>query len=45
MSIMIAQLKRLIGEIVHRDYRGFVLHPLRADELRRRAWRVLDAFR
>ena len=42
---MIVLFKRLVGEIIRRDFVDFILRPPRADELRKRALRVLDELR
>jgi len=44
-ATMIVFFKRLVGEIAQRDYVDFILRRPRAEELRRRALRVLDEFR
>ena len=45
MITMVVFFRRLVGEMMQRDYVDFILRPLRAEELRRRALRVLDEFR
>ena len=42
---MIDLFKRLVGEMSRREFVDFILRPPRAEELRRRALRVLDEFR
>jgi len=42
---MIVLFKRLVGEMIRRDFVEVILRPPGADELRRRAWRVLDELR
>jgi cytochrome c biogenesis protein CcdA len=45
MDTMVVFFRRLVGEIMQRDYVDFILRPPRAEELRRRALRVLDELR
>jgi hypothetical protein len=42
---MIVLFKRLVGEIIRRELIDFILRPPRAEELRKRALRVLDELR
>ena len=42
---MVVFFRRLVGEIMQRDYIDFMLRPPGAEELRRRALRVLDELR
>jgi hypothetical protein len=45
VSTMIVLFKRLVGEIIRRELIDFILRPPRAEELRKRALRVLDELR
>ena len=42
---MTVLVRRLFRVILRRDFGDVTLRPIRAEELRRRAWRVLDELR